>query len=162
MIFISIITLNLKAQGEGPITVTKWKGYKVYVQNFHYHFRNEIKLVLKSNPESAKELRIMKTMDIVGATLLVVPPLTLYCINAVLLYSDDIGNFGDYYLSNFALFYKVCIGLDLIAIPITILAGKHFKKAIKVYNQTYETGNAVNAILYLGVVENGIGVQLRF
>jgi hypothetical protein len=163
-LFLSIISFNLFAQITDPIIVARNGINKAYLQNGEYLTHDQLIEVLKSKPESEEEYNWSEAQGKVFGVLSL-PAVIFVAVDRIFNWVWlPVGNEGK---SDRSRQIETTIGLSVlglaaIGVPFIISSNAHLKKSIHNYNNALIPGKTEGININIGLMGNGVGVQLRF
>jgi len=149
------------SQTKGQITLEK----KRYYLNDKQLDNNELKTLLKSDPESAASYK--KATSNYTAAIALIGVGTAFTIYAAVNppKEDDgplPGLINDEEMSKWMVPIYCAGGCIIASIPFILSGKKNFKKSISIYNSKHTTGLNNNLKIELGLTHNGVGITSHF
>lgn len=162
-----MISLNLSAQAQGPITIEKKGMRKSIMQNGESITSKQLATILKDNQASSKEYQSSMTNSIIGLASIGVGTAfigagfvnTLKSAQATA--DNDLAASVDY--SNKSTGNMLIgAGFYVVSLPFIIMSNSHLKRSINLYNDSNKTGSLNKMELNVVFTGNGAAVQLTF
>lgn len=167
-IFLTPLSMHCFSQEKGPIDIEKQGLKKTYLQNGEVLDAKEFSSLLKGYPESAGPYSLSSTTGAVGAGIFALSALYLgagslyYTIKQnEAINNNDLAALNEYEQKSTNVVVVGAVGI-FVGLPFFIISQSSLKKSINLYNSQFSSAFQNGLNLNLGVVENGIGVRLRF
>jgi hypothetical protein len=167
VLIITLVTVNLRLQGQGSIIIGKVGKRTTYSQNGKILNHQELGEILKINPASVKEYKKCEAFSTTGAVF-VLTGLVSTCTGVVFTGLSIVASINDNhdessrYLTSAGITLLSGLGLITVGAVVGSRSTYHKKNSVNDYNNSLKTGRIENTSVFVGFTGNGVGVRVRF